>query len=132
WDLSSGRDLVGTHGHGGFIASVAVTPDCQAVVTTSNDRTLRFWDPATGRELRRRTVSAHPFVLPDGQSYLSVGSDKLLRVHDLATGKERAVLRGHEGHNPGHQFALAPDHQTLASWGSDKMIGLLDPASGKP
>jgi WD40 repeat protein len=128
-DLASGKDLVGTQGHDGSISSMVVTPDCQTIVTTGIDGTLRFWDAKKGRQLRQRSVSSRAILLPDGESYLDVGSDNQFRLYNLAAGKEQAVLRGHEAHS---SFALSADHKRLASWGRDKTVRLLDPSTGKP
>jgi RNA polymerase sigma factor (sigma-70 family) len=39
--------------HGDAVSFAAYTPDGQALVTASRDRTVRLWDLATGKELRR-------------------------------------------------------------------------------
>jgi RNA polymerase sigma factor (sigma-70 family) len=131
-DPGTVKALTATHGHQSFVSSAAVTPDGQTIVTMGGDRTLRFWNPATGREQRRLPVLygyGTSQILPDGKSYLEVGSDKLLHLHDLASGKELTTLRGLERDRP---FALAPDHRTFATWASDKMVRIIDVDTGKP
>jgi WD40 repeat protein len=44
-------------GHKGMVNAVAVTPDGQRAVSASDDRTLKVWELASGRELR--TLTAH-------------------------------------------------------------------------
>jgi WD40 repeat protein len=50
WDTASGKELAAKQGHEGYISNLGYTPDGRALVTLSNqDRTLRFWDPKSGR-----------------------------------------------------------------------------------
>ncbi len=44
------------HGHERAVWSVALSPDGRTAVTGSEDKTLRFWDVATGKELDRFTA----------------------------------------------------------------------------
>ncbi len=129
--LADGKDLVTCQGHHSGVSSVLVTPNCQTVVTSSRDGTLRFWNPATGRESHRRSVDADAYnplkFLLDGQTYLTAGSKQTLYLHDLVTGEKLAALHGHQSPYP---FALSPDRKTLASLNADKTVRLLDPANG--
>jgi RNA polymerase sigma factor (sigma-70 family) len=130
-DQASGKDLLPTPGHRSHVSSIVVTSDCQTVVTTGRDGTLRFWDAATGCERQKRTAHANFFIppefLPNGTMYLEAGSDKMFHLHDLVSGKELAILRGHEA---GYTFALSPDRKTVASAKDNKEVCLLDPATG--
>jgi WD40 repeat protein len=63
-DLPSGKDLLPTPGHRSHVSSIVVTSNCQTVVTTGGDGTLRFWDAATGRERQKRTVHANLNISP--------------------------------------------------------------------
>jgi RNA polymerase sigma factor (sigma-70 family) len=132
FDLATGKDRVPSLGHHGRVSSISVSPDSQTIATIGHDDTLRFWNPATGRELRRRRLPPFgyfpfPRFQQDGRTYLSVGADRVFRCNDLASGKETAVLRGHKAFFP---FALSPDGMILASTNADKEVRLLDPATG--
>jgi WD40 repeat protein len=79
--------------------SVAVTPDGQYVVSGSRDKTVRLWELATGKEVRRFTGHEDAVlsvaVTPDGQYVVSGSSDKTVRLWELATGKEVRRFTGH-------------------------------------
>jgi WD40 repeat protein len=78
-----------------------VTPDGKYVVSGSGDKTVRLWELATGKEVRRFTGHADwvrsVAVTPDGQYVVSGSGDKTVRLWDLATGKEVRRFTGHEG-----------------------------------
>src|SRR5205807_1248346 len=48
--------------HGESVFFIAYTPDGQQLLTAGKDRTIRLWDAATGREVRRfeRTTEKYP------------------------------------------------------------------------
>jgi WD40 repeat protein len=115
------------------VSWAAVAADGRTVVTAAHDRSLHFWDPATGRELRRRALpGVDNFVtelLPGGKTYLGRGADGVLRVYELETGTEVRTLRGS---NEGSPFALSPDGKTLAAVTADsKPVRVLDTFTGK-
>jgi WD40 repeat protein len=129
-DFARGKDAVPMPGHSASVSSISMTPDGQTIATASHDHTIRFWEPATGREVHRRAVMADFSQLqPDGRTYLTRGADRRYRLHDLATGEGLAVLHGHD--EARFSFALSPDRKTLASKNADKMVRLLDPATGE-
>jgi WD40 repeat protein len=75
-----------------------VTPDGQYVVSGSGDNTVRLWELATGKEVRRFTghedwVSSVA-VTPDGQYVVSGSADKTVRLWDWRRGKKCGGSRG--------------------------------------
>src|SRR5207244_4086292 len=53
WDATTGKLLSDLPGHPSGITAAGFAPDGTKVFTIGKDRTLRTWDPATGRELSR-------------------------------------------------------------------------------
>jgi WD40 repeat protein len=103
--------------HGGFVSSLAFTPDGKALISAGGDRLIRVWDPATGKETARLEGHTAPVLAlaltRDGKTLASGGSDRTVRLWDL---KGRKHLRNLEGHQ-GDVMALAfsPEGDSLAS-----------------
>ena len=80
-DPRTGAVLRTLTGQTALITALAFSPDSQTLLSASADTTLRFWNVATGQELRRfvlpNLISAALF-LPDGQSFLTVGADVIV------------------------------------------------------
>jgi len=104
-------------GHAGWVNGVVVTRDGQRAVSASEDKTLKVWDLASGRELR--TLTGHACgvtavaLTPDGQRAVSASEDKTLKVWELASGRELRTLTGHA--NPVTAVAVTPDGQRAVS-----------------
>ena len=86
------------------VRAVAVAPDSTWLATTSDDQTVRIWDPATGQQRHTLTGHTRPVtavaIAPDG-TWLATGSgnpfggDGTVRIWDPATGQQRHTLTGH-------------------------------------
>jgi RNA polymerase sigma factor (sigma-70 family) len=118
---------------GHTIESVVFTRDGKGLVASSADWTVRMWDPATGREIRRLGDRADRgeclAVSADGQ-ILACGNDEgVIRLWDPASGRELRRF----GTNTQHLecLAFAPDGKTLASGSVDAATRLWDVATGK-
>src|SRR5205823_1000795 len=53
WNAATGRPLSNLPGHQSAITATAFAPGGKTAYTVGKDRTLRTWDPTTGRELAR-------------------------------------------------------------------------------
>jgi WD40 repeat protein len=150
WDTTTGKKCHAFAGHE-IQPHMAFSPD-GAVVASANqwERTLRIWDPATGKELQPLARKSGPnlFALlgvsdsdrygpaalayaPDGKTLAAgVGSERAaVHLWDTATGQE---LRSFPAFQPMIvALAFSPDGRVLASGSSDENLRKWDPTTGK-
>ena len=115
-------------GHLGWVRAVAVEPGNEWFVTGSADRTIKFWDLASGSlkltltghvsTVRALAVSArHPYLF-------SAGEDKQVKCWDLEQNK---VIRQYHGHLSGvFAMALHPTLDILVTGGRDAVARVWD------
>lgn len=113
-------------GHTGHVLALAV--DGTRILSGSADRSVRLWDAATGKELRRyegHTDEVLAVALAaDGRRALSGGSDRTVRLWDLASGRELGRFAGHTERVS--SVALAPDGTRALSGSWDQTLCLWD------
>jgi RNA polymerase sigma factor (sigma-70 family) len=107
------------------VASVAFSKD-GTVLAAALGGTLRFWDPATGKDRFAPCGHEHWIgavaVAQDGRRAVTAGGDGLLILWDLATGREERRLIGHRGEV--RAAAFVPGGILLASAGTDQTVRL--------
>src|SRR5262249_32434644 len=96
WDVPTGRLLRTFDGHNARVNSAAVSADGRFALSAGGEKTVRLWEVASGKEVRKLDASAG-FFSPDGKQILAFGADKTARLWDVATGKEVCGLEGHNG-----------------------------------
>jgi RNA polymerase sigma factor (sigma-70 family) len=144
WDAATGKELRRFEGHAGVtetvgkfgeaitqngVYSLAFTPDGKTLVSRGADRTIRVWEVATGKELRRiEGLPGWPSlaVSPGGKTLAGVVSDSSkgpseVRLWDVATGNE---LRRLSREGVLSCVAFSPDGKLLAAgWGANGSSG---------
>eukprot|EP01061_Rhynchopus_euleeides_P004109 TRINITY_DN13434_c0_g1_i7.p1 TRINITY_DN13434_c0_g1~~TRINITY_DN13434_c0_g1_i7.p1 ORF type:complete len:124 (+),score=25.96 TRINITY_DN13434_c0_g1_i7:23-373(+) len=98
WEGSSfGAPLPPLLGHTDYVRSVTVTPDGSKIISASDDKSVRVWETATGKELQKlggHTSAVYSVtVTPDGSKIISGSGDDSVRVWDASTGKELQTRR---------------------------------------
>jgi RNA polymerase sigma factor (sigma-70 family) len=135
-DLETGKVLHQTaeHKNGDHPAAypLTFTPDGQMLLSTDG-KTLRWWDAATGKEMLERNVPAFWTQVvafsSDGKTLAIGGSGATIQLWDLQARKLK-FSPGPQG--PIHGTAVSPDGKTYATTGAaDPFIRLWDAQSGK-
>src|SRR5262249_42897722 len=127
--------------HGYTVAGVAFSPDRKTLASAGQDNTIRLWDLATGKQVRRLVAitglgAQHAWVTslafsPDGKRILggtSNGSTHLI-LWETATGKE--LWRIEEKQRGIGSVAFAPDGKAVASSDVSGEIVLWDAETGQ-
>lgn len=113
FDLKSQTPLQTLRGHTNTIWTVDVSPDNSMVVTGSEDRTLRFWEVKTGKELGQIAANGIYSCVrfsPDGRMVYATNWDGDLRVIDP---NSRTLVKKFSYQMPILDVALLPNGDTL-------------------
>jgi WD40 repeat protein len=143
WDIAAGTEVIRVPGgHLEKITSLVSTPDGKTLITGSLDKTIRFWDARTGKELR--VLRGHQngiyalAMSPDGKTLASAehnrrsGDETAPAIHlwDVPTGKPlRQLPSGDDGESV--QLAFSTDGRTLAAT-SHYGVQFWDVTTGRP
>ncbi|KZT51147.1 WD40 repeat-like protein [Calocera cornea HHB12733] len=139
--ISTGRDRRWSvmnmimSGHGGGVHSVAFCPEGLRIVSSSHDRTIRFWDAYTGEAIGKplighsRSVDSVAFA-SDGRRIVSGSSDRTLRLWDADT--REVIGEPLSGHSDCvNSVAFSPDCTRIVSGSLDRTLRLWDVTTGE-
>jgi WD40 repeat protein len=125
-------------GHTALVRKLLITPDGR-LVTASDDKTIRIWNPKNGREERKILGQLEPgsegkiyaiALSPDGKLLASggwthpecAGQCGNIRLYDFHSGELIQILKGHE--NVVNDLAFSPDGRWLVSGSGDYTVRL--------
>jgi WD40 repeat protein len=120
--------------HTNSVVGIAFLPDGKALISSSRDKTIRFWDPATGKQSQiiRHTEPFGPIACsPDGKTLAALSDrDRVVILYDPDTQKEKARLTGFT--NQVLSLTFSPNGQVLATKEEGaKEVTLWDVAQGE-
>ena len=130
WDLDSSELVRKFEGHSRRIRSIDFSPDGRALVSASEDGTLRVWDPVDGsHELQLGHLLGITAVAfsPTGDLIASGSEDQTVRLWDPRVSRG-VSLSGHRSAVALVSFWRSGTHALSAS--NDRTVRLWDPESG--
>lgn len=104
-------------GHLSNVLAVAFSPDGKLLASGGSDKTVKIWDPQTGKIIRslrghNKSVTA-VFFSPDGKLIMSGSSDKTIKVWNIETGERLQSTPGISCTSS--PVAFSPDGKFIAS-----------------
>ncbi len=134
WDVKTGQLVRRLRGEFSWPGSFDISTDLRVLVSSS-DQHMRFWDTASGKEVRNfklplktRSENLQTLVFsPDGKRLAGWGGsldDNTARVWDATTGNEVCRLDFQSAY---YNLAFAPDGKTLASAATTRCCAFTTP-----
>ncbi len=127
WDVASLKPVKEFHHRG--VRSIGWTADEKILVSNGyQDKSVRVWDVASGRELFQLDGDGEVAISPDGRRLAYSGSDRKPWIWEIDPAKEPRPLAW-KGKFVA-SLAFSPDGRTLAASGDGKIV-LFDALEGK-
>ncbi|MHC5613140.1 MAG: protein kinase domain-containing protein [Nostoc sp.] len=120
-------------GHENSVLSVAISPDGKTIASSGDERTIKLWNLATGKQISSLNGYSQQVnvvvISPDGKTLVSGSNDNTIKIWNLAT---RKLIRTLDGHSDSvHALAISADSETLVSGSDDNTIKIWDLATGE-
>ena len=113
---------------------LAWAPDGKAFASAGSDGSVRVWDPATGKEVRRfreQNIYYNSVAYtPDGKRLVAGGTDGAVHLLDLATGREGRTLSAPQPQQQIIALAARPEDGLVVTLGVGGLVRVWDPATG--
>ena len=128
------KEIRAFRGHDGPVTSAALSPDRKLILTTSEDKTIRVWNAATGEQVAvlgdRMSSIAYAAFSPDGRRVIAISKqDPTAHVWDVASRAQLTVLKGHTGSVL--HAAFSPDGRRVITASADGTARLWNAGSGE-
>lgn len=131
-DAATGAGKRTFKGHAANVYCVAFSPDDKLLASGSDDKTVKLWRIADGKNLATLKHESDVLAIAfnrNGKLLASGDWNGAVKLWEVETGKEKARLEGHSGMV--HAVAFSSDGKCLASGGSDETVKIWDVAKGE-
>lgn len=127
-------------GHSSWVTAVAFDPRGEWLASASWDRTIKFWDPLTGRALSTLPGKVHRVEAlacsRDGHLLAAEDSNNSVTLWNTATGRELRTIPGGRpvslfGSNWVYSIAISPDNRWVAYGLDDQSVRLAEISTGR-
>lgn len=136
WDISlpATPKVLTITGHRDWVYSLAFTQDGSQIISTSADRTIRFWDTTYGRPglvlVGHKDQIYGLSISRDGKRIATSSKDNTVRVWNISPEGSRE-LRTFDNHSSVHAIAISPDGTKMVSGGEDNLARIWNTRSGR-